>query len=54
LSFQDTDLAQRVELLREVLPDLRRLAIMINVGSSEAVQEMNRPQFAVSLPYCFA
>jgi ABC-type uncharacterized transport system substrate-binding protein len=41
LSIQSTDLAaKRIELLREVLPDLRRLAIMANVGYPGAVLEM--------------
>ena len=40
LSNQQTDTAgKRLELLREVLPDLRRLAIMASVGSPEAAQE---------------
>ena len=40
LSSQQTDTAgKRLELLREVLPDLRRLAIMASVGSPEAAQE---------------
>ena len=40
LSNQQTDTAgKRLELLREVLPDLRRLAIMASVGFPEAVQE---------------
>ena len=41
LSNQQTDLAgKRVELLREVVPHLRRLAIMGNVGYPDAVLEM--------------
>jgi putative tryptophan/tyrosine transport system substrate-binding protein len=40
LSAQSTDLAgKRLELLREVIPHLRRLAIMGNVGNREAVLE---------------
>ena len=40
LSNQQTDTAgKRLELLREVLPDLRRLAIMASVGFPEAAQE---------------
>ena len=36
LSIQSTDLAaKRLELLREVVPGLRRLAIMANVGNPE-------------------
>jgi putative ABC transport system substrate-binding protein len=42
LSVQAPDLAgKRLELLREVVPGLRRLAIMVNVGYPSAVQEMN-------------
>src|SRR5262245_39563128 len=41
LSIQSTDLAgKRIELLREVVPGLRRLAIMANVGFPTGVQEM--------------
>ena len=41
LSLQQTDLAaKRLELLREVVPNLRRLAIMANVGSPGAMLEM--------------
>jgi putative ABC transport system substrate-binding protein len=41
LSSQHTDTSgKRLELLREVLPDLRRLAVLANVGSSFAVLEM--------------
>jgi putative ABC transport system substrate-binding protein len=40
LSNQQADTAgKRLELLREVLPDLRRLAIMASVGFPEAAQE---------------
>jgi putative ABC transport system substrate-binding protein len=40
LSNQQTDTAgKRIELLREFLPDLRRLAIMASVGFPEAVHE---------------
>jgi putative ABC transport system substrate-binding protein len=40
LSSQQTDTAgKRLELLREVLPNLRRLAIMASVGFPEAEQE---------------
>jgi putative tryptophan/tyrosine transport system substrate-binding protein len=35
----DTD-GKRLELLREVLPSLRRLAIMANIGNPAAVQQM--------------
>jgi len=45
LSIQSTDLAsKRVELLREVLPRLRRLAIIGNAGFPEAVLEMGEVQ----------
>src|SRR5262249_17842903 len=41
LSTQATDLAgRRLELLREVIPDLRRLAIVGNVGNPSIVLEM--------------
>ena len=41
LSLQQTDTAgKRLELLREVVPNLRRLAIMANVGAPGAVIEM--------------
>jgi putative ABC transport system substrate-binding protein len=41
LSLQQTDTAgKRLELLREVVPGLRRLAIMANVGAPGAVIEM--------------
>ena len=40
LSIQHTDTAgKRVQFLREVVPNLRRLAIMMNVGSPDAVLE---------------
>jgi putative ABC transport system substrate-binding protein len=43
LSIQATDLAgKRVELLREVVPGLRRLAIMVDVGYPAAVLELAR------------
>ena len=45
LSNQQTDLfGKRLELLREVLPGLRRLAIMANVDYPEAVLEMRDVQ----------
>ena len=45
LSLQSTDLAgKRLELLREVVPGLRRLAIMANVGNPAAVLEMGEVQ----------
>jgi putative tryptophan/tyrosine transport system substrate-binding protein len=47
LSLQQTDAAgKRLELLREVLPDFRRLAIVANVGYPAAVLEMNEVQVA--------
>jgi putative ABC transport system substrate-binding protein len=47
LSIQSTDLAgKRLELLREVVPGLRRLAIMVNVGSPIAVLEIGEVQAA--------
>jgi putative ABC transport system substrate-binding protein len=47
LSLQATDLAgKRIELLREVMPGLRRLAIMGNVGNSQVVLEMGEVQAA--------
>jgi putative tryptophan/tyrosine transport system substrate-binding protein len=45
LSLQYTDLAsKKLELLREVVPGLRRLAIMANVGAPGAVLEMREAQ----------
>jgi putative tryptophan/tyrosine transport system substrate-binding protein len=47
LSIQQTDLnGKRHELMREVLPDLRRLAIMANVDAPIAVQDMREVQTA--------
>jgi len=47
LSVQFTDLAgKRLELLREVVPNLRRLAIMGNVGNPIHVLEMDKVQVA--------
>ena len=47
LSIQATDLAgKRLELLREVVPGLRRLAIMANAGNPAAVLEMGEVQAA--------
>jgi hypothetical protein len=43
LSIQQTELAgKRLEILREVVPGLRRLAIMTNIGFPDAVLEMWR------------
>src|SRR5262249_10496642 len=45
LSNQQADLAaKRLQLLREVVPGLRRLAIMANVGNSAVVLEMREAQ----------
>jgi putative ABC transport system substrate-binding protein len=47
LSNQTPDLAtKRVELLREVVPGLRRLAIIANIDNSVALQEMAEVQAA--------
>jgi putative ABC transport system substrate-binding protein len=47
LSLQQTDAGgKRLELLREVLPDFRRLAIIANVGYPAAVLDMNEVQVA--------
>ena len=47
LSLQSTDLAgKRLELFREVVPDLRRLAIMAHVGNPGAVLELAEAQAA--------
>jgi putative tryptophan/tyrosine transport system substrate-binding protein len=49
LSVQQTDLAgKRLELLRELVPNLRRLAIMANVDAPATVQEMGEIQAAAS------
>jgi ABC-type uncharacterized transport system substrate-binding protein len=48
LSIQGTDTAgKRVELLRDVIPSLRRLAIMANVDNSAVVLEMRQVQAVV-------
>jgi putative tryptophan/tyrosine transport system substrate-binding protein len=45
LSIQQTDVAaKRLELLREVVPGLRRLAILANVGSPAVVLDMREVQ----------
>ena len=50
LSAQGTDTAgKRLELLREVVPNLRRLAVMAHVGSSYAALEM-REVAAIARP----
>ncbi len=47
LSMQQTDLAaKRLELLREVVPGLRRLAILANVGGPAVVLDMREVQAA--------
>jgi putative ABC transport system substrate-binding protein len=47
LSIQSTDVAgKRVELLREVVPQLRRLAIMVDFGNPQPVLEMGEVQAA--------
>jgi putative ABC transport system substrate-binding protein len=47
VSLQTTDIAgKRLELLREVIPGLRRLAILANVDIANAVLEMNEVQAA--------
>jgi putative ABC transport system substrate-binding protein len=47
LSVQSTDLAgKRIELLREAVPRLHRLAIMANVANREAVLDMREAQAA--------
>jgi putative ABC transport system substrate-binding protein len=45
LSIQSADVAgKRLDLLREVVPDLRQLAIMANVGNPIVVLEINQIQ----------
>jgi putative tryptophan/tyrosine transport system substrate-binding protein len=47
LSMRSADVVgKRLELLREVVPSLRRLAIMANAGYSATVLEMNEAQKA--------
>jgi ABC-type uncharacterized transport system substrate-binding protein len=49
LSIQQTDVAaKRLELLRELIPGLRRVAILANVGSPNAVLDMREVQTAAS------
>src|SRR5262249_3300714 len=49
LSIQQADLAgKRIELLREVVPAIRGLAILANVGNPGAVLEMNEAQTVAS------
>src|SRR5262245_40103347 len=50
LSVQNSDLAgKRVELLREVVLGLRRVAVTANVGYAGAVQEMGEAQAAARM-----
>jgi putative ABC transport system substrate-binding protein len=47
LSLQNADLAgKRVELLREIVPGLRRLAVLANAGNPNAMPEMREAQAA--------
>jgi ABC-type uncharacterized transport system substrate-binding protein len=47
LSIQQTDLAsKRLEILREVLPSLRTVAILFHIGSPNSVLEMGEAQAA--------
>jgi ABC-type uncharacterized transport system substrate-binding protein len=47
LSLQAANLAgKRIELLREVVPQLRRLAIIFNVGNAQPVLEMSETEAA--------
>jgi putative tryptophan/tyrosine transport system substrate-binding protein len=50
LSFQSIDIAgKRVELLHEIVPHLRRLAILVNVGNPQSVLEMGAAQAAARM-----
>lgn len=50
LSIQATDLAsKRLEFLREVVPGLHRLAVMVNVGYPQAMHEMGEVQAAARM-----
>jgi putative tryptophan/tyrosine transport system substrate-binding protein len=47
LSLQAANLAgKRIELLREIVPELRRLAIIFNVGNAQPVLEMGETEAA--------
>jgi putative tryptophan/tyrosine transport system substrate-binding protein len=47
LSTQNTDLAgKRLQLLRDLVPDIRRLAIMVNVSNSASVLDMRETHVA--------
>jgi putative ABC transport system substrate-binding protein len=51
LSFQQTDLAgKRLELLREVVPALRRLAILANAGNPVTLRDMREVEAAAGAP----
>jgi putative tryptophan/tyrosine transport system substrate-binding protein len=50
LSLQSSDLAgKRLELLREVLPNLRKLAILVNVNNPGGVLEMSEAEAAARI-----
>src|SRR5262249_12654867 len=50
ISFQSVDIAgKRVELLHEIVPQLRRLAILANVGNPQSVLEMGAAQAAARM-----
>src|SRR5262245_47560761 len=50
VSLQTTDIAgKRLELLREIIPDLRRLAVIANVESTNAALEMVQVQDAARI-----
>jgi putative ABC transport system substrate-binding protein len=50
-SLRQTDLAgQRLELLREVVPALRRLAILGNAGNPVTLREMREIEAAAGAP----
>jgi len=51
LSMQQTDLAaKRLELLREVVPALRRLAILGNAGNPVTLRDMREVEVAAGTP----
>jgi putative ABC transport system substrate-binding protein len=51
LSLQQTDLAgKRLELLREVVPALRRLAILANAGNPVTLRDMREVEAAAGAP----
>jgi ABC-type uncharacterized transport system substrate-binding protein len=50
LSFQSVDIAgKRVELLHEIVPHLRRLAILVNIGNPQSVLEKGAAQAAARM-----